>query len=79
MDFNFQGQILCMSRLEETVEDAEFVFEACVENMIAKQEVFESKFTRSCFLSILVICIFYLMKYDLFKSDYMSKTCLQLS
>ena len=38
-----QGQVLCMSRLEETVEDAEFIFEAVVENLQVKQILLESK------------------------------------
>jgi 3-hydroxyacyl-CoA dehydrogenase len=32
-----------MSLLEETVNDAEFVFEAVIEDMKVKKELFESK------------------------------------
>ena len=45
MLFILQGTILCMSRLEETVRDAEFILEAVVDDMKVKQDLFES---RSC-------------------------------
>ncbi|KAK2168394.1 hypothetical protein LSH36_17g09002 [Paralvinella palmiformis] len=38
---NFIGQILCLSRLEETVRDAEFIFEAVVDDLDIKQDLFE--------------------------------------
>lgn len=38
---NFIGQILCMSRLEETVNDADFVFECVIDDMEIKQDLFE--------------------------------------
>ncbi|XP_064602416.1 LOW QUALITY PROTEIN: 3-hydroxybutyryl-CoA dehydrogenase-like [Liolophura sinensis] len=38
---NFIGQILCMSRLEETVSDADFIFEAVVDDLDVKQDLFE--------------------------------------
>ena len=34
--------MLCFSRLEETVRDAEFVFEAVVDDLEVKQDLFES-------------------------------------
>lgn len=39
---NLQGQILCLSRLEETVNDAEFVIEAVIDDLNIKQDLFES-------------------------------------
>ncbi|XP_006813149.1 putative 3-hydroxybutyryl-CoA dehydrogenase [Saccoglossus kowalevskii] len=39
---NFLGQVLCMSRLEETVIDAEFIFEAVIDDLQIKQDLFES-------------------------------------
>ena len=38
-----QGQILCLSRLEDAVKDAEFIFEAVVDDLAIKQDIFESK------------------------------------
>ncbi|XP_074650952.1 putative 3-hydroxybutyryl-CoA dehydrogenase isoform X2 [Tubulanus polymorphus] len=38
---NFIGQILCMSRLEETVNDAEIIFETVAEDLEIKQDLFE--------------------------------------
>ncbi|XP_076442203.1 3-hydroxybutyryl-CoA dehydrogenase-like [Babylonia areolata] len=38
---NFLGQVLCMSILEEAVNDAEFVFEAVIEDMSVKKDLFE--------------------------------------
>ncbi|PVD25961.1 hypothetical protein C0Q70_13627 [Pomacea canaliculata] len=38
---NFLGQVLCMSLLEETVNDAEFILEAISENLEAKKDMFE--------------------------------------
>lgn len=38
---NFIGQILCMSRLEETVNDADFIFECIPEDMEMKKDLFE--------------------------------------
>ena len=32
-----------MSRLEETVRDAEFIFEAVVDDLTVKQDLFESE------------------------------------
>ncbi len=40
----FQGQILCLSRLEETVRDADFIFEAVIDDLQVKQDLFESEF-----------------------------------
>jgi len=38
----FQGQILFVSTLEETVRDVEFVFEVVPEELRIKQELFQS-------------------------------------
>ncbi|XP_062578079.1 3-hydroxybutyryl-CoA dehydrogenase-like isoform X2 [Saccostrea cucullata] len=38
---NFVGQVLCMSRLEETVSDAEFIFEAVKEDLEIKKDLLE--------------------------------------
>jgi hypothetical protein len=38
---NFIGQILCLSSLEETVSNAEFIFEAILEDLGQKQLLFE--------------------------------------
>ncbi|ELU17936.1 hypothetical protein CAPTEDRAFT_222534 [Capitella teleta] len=38
---NFIGQILCLSRLEETVRDADFIFESVVDDLQVKQDLFE--------------------------------------
>lgn len=38
---NFLGQVLCMSMLEEAVNDAEFIFEAVIEDLEIKQDLFE--------------------------------------
>ena len=35
--------MLCLSQLEETVRDAEFIFEAVVDDLKVKQDLFESK------------------------------------
>ncbi|XP_003730074.2 uncharacterized protein LOC100892111 [Strongylocentrotus purpuratus] len=43
----FLGQVLCMSRLEDTVEDAEFIFEAVIEDIDVKKELFE-RLTQMC-------------------------------
>ena len=32
-----------MSRLEETVKDADFIFEAVIDDLDIKQDIFESK------------------------------------
>lgn len=40
---NAQGQVFCLSHLEETVKDADFIFEVVVENLKVKQDIFESK------------------------------------
>ncbi|XP_059178137.1 3-hydroxybutyryl-CoA dehydrogenase-like isoform X2 [Physella acuta] len=37
----FLGQVFCLSHLEETVREAEFIFEAVVENLDLKQDIFE--------------------------------------
>jgi len=39
---SLQGQILFISTLEETVRDAEFVFEVVPEDLKIKQELFQS-------------------------------------
>lgn len=39
----FQGQVLCISRLEEAVRDAEFIFEAVVEDLQVKQNLIRGK------------------------------------
>lgn len=38
---NFVGQVMCMSRLEETVNDADFIFEAVKEDMEIKKDLLE--------------------------------------
>ena len=38
-----QGQILCLSQIEEAVRDAEFILEAVVDDLEVKQELFESR------------------------------------
>ncbi|KAL4237432.1 hypothetical protein ACF0H5_002149 [Mactra antiquata] len=38
---NFVGQVLCMSRLEETVNDAEFIIECVTEDLEIKKDLFE--------------------------------------
>ncbi|CAG5128725.1 unnamed protein product [Candidula unifasciata] len=38
---HFLGQVFCMSHLEETVRDADFIFEVIVENLERKQDIFE--------------------------------------
>ncbi|KAJ8308799.1 hypothetical protein KUTeg_014311 [Tegillarca granosa] len=38
---NFIGQVLCMSRLEETVCDADFIFECVIEDLEIKKDLFE--------------------------------------
>ncbi|PAA90648.1 hypothetical protein BOX15_Mlig004889g1 [Macrostomum lignano] len=37
----FPGQVLCLSRLEETVSDAEFIFEAVHDNLDTKSDLLE--------------------------------------
>uniref|UniRef100_A0A0B7APH7 RING-type domain-containing protein n=1 Tax=Arion vulgaris TaxID=1028688 RepID=A0A0B7APH7_9EUPU len=37
----FLGQVFCMSRLEETVKDADFIFEVITENLEIKKDIFE--------------------------------------
>ncbi len=44
---DLQGQVLCLSRLEETVRDAEFIFEAVVDDLQVKQDLFERKSVSS--------------------------------
>ena len=39
--FIFKGQILFISHLEEAVRDADFIFEAVVENLVVKTDLFE--------------------------------------
>lgn len=47
MNYNFeQGQVMCMSRLEETVNDADFIFEAVKEDMEIKKDLLESKYQQ---------------------------------
>ncbi|XP_063958432.1 3-hydroxybutyryl-CoA dehydrogenase-like isoform X2 [Lytechinus pictus] len=43
----FLGQVLCMSRLEDAVDDAEFIFEAVIEDLDVKKELFE-RLTQMC-------------------------------
>ena len=50
--FGVKGQVLCMSRLEDTVEDAEFIFEAVIEDLEIKKDLFESKFLLFLFHSL---------------------------
>nr|XP_022329712.1 uncharacterized protein LOC111128407 [Crassostrea virginica] len=38
---NFVGQVLCLSRLEETVNDADFIFEAVKEDLEIKKDLLE--------------------------------------
>ncbi|XP_078001048.1 putative 3-hydroxybutyryl-CoA dehydrogenase [Glandiceps talaboti] len=38
---NFLGQVLCISRLEETVQDADYIFEAVIDDLEIKQDLFE--------------------------------------
>ncbi|XP_014674425.1 PREDICTED: probable 3-hydroxybutyryl-CoA dehydrogenase [Priapulus caudatus] len=38
---NYTGRIVCLSQLEETVCDAEFIFEAVADDLEVKQDVFE--------------------------------------
>lgn len=46
-NYNFeQGQVMCMSRLEETVNDADFIFEAVKEDMEIKKDLLESKYQQ---------------------------------
>lgn len=42
-----QGQVLCMSKLEETVSDADFIFECVVEDLNVKMELMESKLNNT--------------------------------
>ena len=37
-----QGPVLCMSKLEETVNDADFIFECIPEDVEMKKDIFES-------------------------------------
>lgn len=47
INYNFeQGQVMCMSRLEETVNDADFIFEAVKEDMEIKKDLLESKYQQ---------------------------------
>ena len=41
--FLLQGQVLCMSRLEEAVSDADFIFETVIEDLEIKADLLESK------------------------------------
>jgi len=38
---NFVGQVFCLSRLEETVKDAEIILECVIEDLEVKQDLFE--------------------------------------
>ncbi|KAG1665259.1 putative 3-hydroxybutyryl-CoA dehydrogenase [Nymphon striatum] len=38
---NFIGQVICLSRLDEAVKNAEFIFEAVNEDLAVKQDIFE--------------------------------------
>jgi len=51
---NFIGAILCFSRLEDTVKDADFIFEAVVDDLAIKQDLFER--AASCCRADAVIC-----------------------
>lgn len=44
---NYIGPVLCMSRLEETVNDADFIFECVIEDLGIKNELME-RITYSC-------------------------------
>ena len=44
----FQGAVLCMSKLEETVNDADFIFECIPEDMDMKKDIFESMACSCC-------------------------------
>ncbi|XP_072031906.1 3-hydroxybutyryl-CoA dehydrogenase-like [Amphiura filiformis] len=50
---NFLGHVLCMSRLEETVEDADYIFEAVIEDLEIKQDLFE-KISHLCHPSAII-------------------------
>uniref|UniRef100_A0A2C9L7L8 3-hydroxyacyl-CoA dehydrogenase NAD binding domain-containing protein n=1 Tax=Biomphalaria glabrata TaxID=6526 RepID=A0A2C9L7L8_BIOGL len=38
---HFLGQVFCMSHLEESVKDADFIFEVVYEDLEVKQDIFE--------------------------------------
>ena len=40
----FQGQVLCMSRLEEAVNDADLILECVSEDLEIKKDLLESKY-----------------------------------
>ena len=44
-----------MSRLDETVEDAEFIFEAVVEDVEIKKDLFESKIFVSIWYLVYIV------------------------
>jgi 3-hydroxyacyl-CoA dehydrogenase len=43
---------LCLSRLEETVRDADFIFESIVDDLQVKQDLFESKVANVVCLAV---------------------------
>ena len=45
----FQGQVLCMSRLEEAVNDADLILECVSEDLEIKKDLLESKFVCICY------------------------------
>lgn len=51
---NFIGQILCFSRLEETVKDADIIFEAVMDDLEVKQDIFER--VSHCCSPTTIIC-----------------------
>ncbi|CAH1792547.1 unnamed protein product [Owenia fusiformis] len=51
---NFIGQILCMSRLEETVNDADIVIEAVVDDLDIKQDLLER--ASHCCTDTAILC-----------------------
>lgn len=57
----FKGPVLCMSRLEETVNDADYIFECVIEDLSIKNELMESM--------LLLMFIFFLFFYNMIKGD----------
>ncbi|XP_033115849.1 probable 3-hydroxybutyryl-CoA dehydrogenase [Anneissia japonica] len=50
----FLGQVLCMGRLEEAVQDAEFIFEAVIDNMEVKKDLLE-RTSHLCSSSTIIV------------------------
>ena len=46
----YQGQVLCMSRLEEAVNDADLILECVVEDLEIKKDLLESRSMNTCLL-----------------------------